>query len=243
MVLGSIALSTPSSIVGNTPLEELRVASSIFKEVASQAVSHRTKNGVKIVQKILAKAEAAQAQYSVADVGVAQSGISIPPTNYGDDELAIFGGQTRFLAAKPHSISPQTSEDSFHSFNSSIFSLGPLDDVHPSLIDFLTTAPVARVASRTTFQEIQMTTFGPPLVSSFQDPGFTSPQMEDWPPSLLSSPQSHSDFGNLGDPSTTGLYAFDTFENYLTLPVPVELGPEPSAASPWQDFMKQHSLI
>ncbi|KAH8825481.1 fungal-specific transcription factor domain-containing protein [Flagelloscypha sp. PMI_526] len=106
MVLGSIAIHAPSSLIGKGPLEELRVASSMLRDAAARTVSFRTKNGAKVVQKLLTRAEEAHAQHSGGDVTAVQSGIFIPPANYGDDELAIFGGQTRILPMRPHQMSP-----------------------------------------------------------------------------------------------------------------------------------------
>ncbi|KAH8826487.1 hypothetical protein DL96DRAFT_1806337 [Flagelloscypha sp. PMI_526] len=240
MVLGSIAINTPSSLVGNGPLEELRVASSMLKEAAAQAVSHRTKSGAKIVQNILAKAEAAQALPSVADDNVAQSCITIPPTNYGDDELAMFGGQARLSAMDSGFGSLRGSSDNF---GSPAFLSGSLEGVHPSLIDFLNSAPKTQVASSTTFQEIQATIFEPPFVSPFHDLVFTPSQLDSWESSQLPASQGQYNFPNAGGLALSGSQTPDTFENYLTPPEPVKLAPEPSAVTPWQDFMVQHSLF
>ncbi|KAH8813826.1 fungal-specific transcription factor domain-containing protein [Flagelloscypha sp. PMI_526] len=242
MVLGSIATHAPSSLVGSSPLEELRVASSMFEEAAALTVSHRTKNAAKIVQRILAMAEEAQALHSAADAGVVQSCIFIPPTNYGDDELAIFGGQARLSPSDPHSGSTQSREGTSYNFNSPIFSSGSLNNVHPSLIDFLTTAPMTQVASPATFQEIQMTTCGPPFVSPFLNPGFMPPQLDNWAPSSLAASQNQYHFGDNSGQPTSGLQISDTFENYLTEPTPVDLDSEPNTVTPWQDFMIQHSF-
>ncbi|KAH8825494.1 hypothetical protein DL96DRAFT_1734271 [Flagelloscypha sp. PMI_526] len=242
MVLGSIAIHAPSSPVGNSPLEELSVASFMFEDAAARTVSHRTKNGAKIVQKILARARAAQAQYSAGDADVVQSGISIPPTSYGDDELAIFGGQDRLLAIKAPSRSPQYREDSPSNFSSSAVSPGHLDDIHPSLVDFLATAPMTQVASATTFQEIQATTFGLHSMSPFHNPGLMLQQPDGRASRPLSTSHTQYHVENTGGPSTSGLQNWDTFENYLTPTPPVDLGTQPNVVTPWQDFMMQHSL-
>ncbi|KAH8826485.1 hypothetical protein DL96DRAFT_1681536 [Flagelloscypha sp. PMI_526] len=242
MVLGSIAIHAPSSLVGNGPLEELRVATAMFEEAASQAVSHRTKNGAKIVRNLLAKAEEVQALPLVANAGANQSGISIPPTNYGDDELAMFGGQARLFATNSSTTLLQSSEDSSYNINSPTFSSVSLDDVHPSLIDFLTTAPITQVASSTTFQEMQGTTLEPSFTFPFREPGFASTHLDGWESSALFASQGLYDIGKFGDSSTPGSQTLDTFENYLTLPEPVNLGHEPGTVTPWQDFMIQHSL-
>ncbi|KAH8825496.1 hypothetical protein DL96DRAFT_1530148 [Flagelloscypha sp. PMI_526] len=242
MVLGSIAIRAPSSLIGNSPLEELRIASSMFEKAAPQTVSHRTKNGAKIVQKILARAEEAQALHSVAGAGVVHPGIFIPPINYGDDELAIFGGKDRLLPTNQDQTPPRFQDGlaSSHDSHSSVFPLGLLVDAHPSLIEFLNTAPITQVAFPTTFQEIQGSTSRP--LSPFRDPVFTPAQLDSWAtgPPPTSHQQYH--FVNAGGPSTSGLQNLDTFENYLTPTPTVDLGAQPNVVTPWQDFMMQHSL-
>ncbi|KAH8825544.1 hypothetical protein DL96DRAFT_117321 [Flagelloscypha sp. PMI_526] len=244
MVLGSIAMSTPSSLVGNGPLEELRVAASMFEEAIPQTVSHRTKDGARMIQKILARAEEAQARHLVAGAGVVLSGISIPPTNYGDDELAIFGGQDRLLSVSPRQAPLQFQDGlSSRDSDSSVSFQGSLEDIHPSLIEFLNTAPMTQVACATTFQEMLGTTPESPFVSLFRDPRFMPSQTGDWARNALPTSQNPYHLGNDGGPSISESQIPDTFENYLSVPASVDLGSEPSDISPWQDFMIQHSLI
>ncbi|KAH8825492.1 hypothetical protein DL96DRAFT_1817038 [Flagelloscypha sp. PMI_526] len=243
MVLGSIAIDAPSSLIGNSPLEELRVASSMFDDAAARTVSHRTKNGAKIVQKILARAEEAQARHSITRGDDTEPGISMPPTNYGDDELAIFGGQTRLSPINTRQTHLQSQEGaSSHDSDSSASSPGLLEEHYPSLAEFLNTAPMTQVASSTTFQEIQGSALRSLAVSPFHDPEFSLPQLGGWVPSSLPTSHKHYHFENLGGPSTSGSPNPDTFENYLTSPPPIDLGPQPSTVTPWQDFMMQHSL-
>ncbi|KAH8825489.1 fungal-specific transcription factor domain-containing protein [Flagelloscypha sp. PMI_526] len=243
MVLGSIAIHVPSSLIGNSPLEELRVASSMFEEAAVQTRSHRTKNGAKIVQEILAKAEEAQTRHSVGDTSAIHLCVSIPSTNFGDDELAIFGGQDRLFQMNPHQAHLQSQEDrSSHDSNSSVSFSGLLEESHPSLIEFLNSAPMTQVASSTTFQEVQATSLRPPLGSPFRDPGLMPLDIDSWPLIPLATSQPRSHFRNVGGPSTTELHNLDTFENYLTPSPPIDFGPQPSMVTPWQEFMIEHSL-
>ncbi|KAH8825493.1 fungal-specific transcription factor domain-containing protein [Flagelloscypha sp. PMI_526] len=241
MVLGSIAIRVPSSFVGNSPLEELRVASSMFEKAAPQTVSYRTKNGAKLVQKILARAEEAQALHSVAGAGVVHPSIFIPPVNYGDDELAIFGGKDRLLPTNPRQA-PLRSPDSPSSQDSDSFVFSPelLLDAHPSLIEFLNTAPVTQVARPTTFQEIQESTWR--QLSPFRDPVFMPAQLDSWATGPLPTSHKQDHLVNAGGPSPSGLQNLDTFENYLTPPSHVDHGVQPTVVTPWQDFMMQHSL-
>ncbi|KAH8814680.1 hypothetical protein DL96DRAFT_1471924 [Flagelloscypha sp. PMI_526] len=244
MILGSIAINAPSCCVGNIPLEELRIASSMFDEAAVLTVSPRTKNGAKIVQKILARAEEALAQHLAGDIGVAQAAFCIPSTNYGDDELAILGGRTRHLRPSSHQKSPQPQQSSLsHHSDPAGSSPESLDDFHSSLIDFLATAPVTKVASSMTYQEMEGNAVRPLPAPPFRDTGFVPPQPHGWEYDPPPAPQNQYYFESDSGPCTSEVQISDRFENYLNPPVPpVDAGSEPNAFTPWQDFMRQHSL-
>ncbi|KAH8825488.1 hypothetical protein DL96DRAFT_1609019 [Flagelloscypha sp. PMI_526] len=234
MILGCIAIHAPLSLVGNNPLEQLRVASSMFEDAATHTVSHRTKSGAKIIQKILARAEEAYSQHSTS---VSPLGIPIPPTNYGDDELAIFGGQTRILPTTTRQRLQHSGGDpSSSSYDSASSASSPesLEDAHPSLIEFLNTAPATRVASPTTFQELQMNTFESSHSSSFHNRSVMSYLPGSWAHSLLPVPQNSYDFGIVSGSSTSQVQMSDMFENYLEPPEPSS---EPHTANQWQGFM------
>ncbi|KAH8831741.1 fungal-specific transcription factor domain-containing protein [Flagelloscypha sp. PMI_526] len=243
MVLGSIAISAPSSLVGSCPLEELRAASSIFDDAAARTVSHRTKNGAKIVRKILARAEEAGAHHSAGNATTVQSGFAIPPTNYGDDELAIFGGQTRLLPMKARQKAPTrlASASSNSSSSGSSEDGGPMEDVHQSLLDFLASAPVTQVASSTMFQDMDRT-FEQPLVPLFDNAGLMPP-LESWVQASLPIPPNAHSFGKAHGSSISGLQVSDMFENYVASTVPTSVVQEANIIDPWQDFMKQSFLI
>ncbi|KAH8831723.1 hypothetical protein DL96DRAFT_845099 [Flagelloscypha sp. PMI_526] len=244
MVLGSIAINAPSSLVGNSPLEELRIASSMFEDAAARTISHRTKNGAKVVQKLLTRAEEAHARVSTGDASVVQSSFAIPPTNYGDDELAIFGGQTRTLpmksGRKPLKSQPATSS-SDSSSSGSPSDYAHWEDVHQSLIDFLQDAPVTQVASSTSFQDMEEA-FGALLPPPFQDSGSAPLQLDSWVYTPLPITQNQYNFGNPGDISTSGLHISEAFENYVGSNA--QLGPmapihETGIVDPWDDFVKR----
>ncbi|KAH8831655.1 hypothetical protein DL96DRAFT_1494149 [Flagelloscypha sp. PMI_526] len=255
MVLGSIAIKIPASIVGNSPLEELRVARAMFDEAAPHTLCHRTKNGAKIVKRILARAEEAHARRAAGDASVVPSGIAIPPTDFGDDELAIFGGQTRLLPMKSHRKAKLQRRGSTTSAPPNLpGEVRPLEDVHPSLIHFLNTAPMTQLASPATFQDPGASTLGTPLQPPFHHPGFLPPQMgSGWAQPAPPIPQNQYNFGNISGPSTStsGLQASETFGNNMAsttlvdlgqepwIHTPVDLGQEPSTIDPWQDFMKR----
>ncbi|KAH8825486.1 hypothetical protein DL96DRAFT_1608970 [Flagelloscypha sp. PMI_526] len=242
MVLGSIAIHAPSSLIGSGPLEELKIASSMFKEAAEGTVSHRIKNGDRIVRKILNRAEQAHARalLSVGGAGVVEPDISIPLTDYGDDELAIFGGKTRLLTIPSRQPSHQPTQDP-SSYSSS--SPGLLEVVHPSLVEFLASAPMTPVASATTFQEMEESDFGLPRVSHFGSPHFMPPQLDSWTYHAVKPPQNQHQFDTISDFSTSRLQIPDRFENYLSeLPQHISPDFEPDTPTPWQDFMREHSL-
>ncbi|KAH8825479.1 hypothetical protein DL96DRAFT_1557153 [Flagelloscypha sp. PMI_526] len=181
MVLGSIAIHAPSSLIGNGPLEELKVASSMLGDAAARTVSYRTKNGAKVVQKILARAEEAH-------------------------------------------CSP----------------LGSLEDVHPSLIDFLTTAPMTQVASSATFQDMEWAPVDPPLAFPFHDSDFMPSQLDGWTYNPVPLPQTQYSSESLGRLSASGLHASNEFGDYLHPSAPTNVGAEHSNNSPWEDFMEQN---
>ncbi|KAH8831742.1 fungal-specific transcription factor domain-containing protein [Flagelloscypha sp. PMI_526] len=233
MVLGSIAVHAPSSLVGNSPLEELRLAASMFEDAATRTVSHRTKNGAKILQKILVRAEEVHARHFAEDTNTSQSSLTIHPTNYGDDELAIFGGQKRLLPMKSRQKplqSQQTSSSPISSSSSSSGGITDWEDVHPSLIDFLSTAPVTHVASSIIFEDLEGTLMSPLASSNL---AFMNPLQTDWVQAQLPVPESY----NFEKPCRTLQSELQTSENYIASTTPNYFVQETKIVDPWQDFI------
>ncbi|KAH8836171.1 hypothetical protein DL96DRAFT_1809905 [Flagelloscypha sp. PMI_526] len=233
MVLGSIVINAPSSFAEKGPLEELRIASSMFNEAAARTISPRTKNGAKIIQSILTRAEEACARVLVGGSHAVQLRISIPPTNFGDDELAIFGGHTRLLPTQSHQSLLQSQHWPFpFTSNSAGSCLGSLEDIHPSLIKFLATAPITPVASSFKFEDFKKTLFEPPLELQFYNHDFMLPRLDSRVDSSLRALSNKYGTRNVDDPLACGSQISDTFENYLTVPVsriaPVDDGPKTS---------------
>ncbi|KAG6335334.1 hypothetical protein ID866_3766 [Astraeus odoratus] len=153
VIVGTIAVKAPSSTMAPAARMELDLACDLFRKGAAQ--SPRARNGLPILNRLKGKADQAQAQYlsSGGSSGSAKSTALLPETG-GDDELAMFGGQTRILVSKilsrqnrtnlrpsssalPFSTpsSPRTVSDGSHSPAESV------PEVHPSLVEYLSMLP------------------------------------------------------------------------------------------------------
>ncbi|KAF7313707.1 Zn(2)-C6 fungal-type domain-containing protein [Mycena chlorophos] len=149
IIVGCIVTRSPSSSMAPTAFIELGLACDLFEKGAKQ--SRRARSGLAILCKLRDKAYQVYSQF--------RSGNPMPPPNgfgrglsdYGEDELALFGGQTRVLVAKLISRRNKK-EDREHSLamsptssasDSSRESTSPdsVPDVHPSLVDYLSLFP------------------------------------------------------------------------------------------------------
>ncbi|KAH8814718.1 fungal-specific transcription factor domain-containing protein [Flagelloscypha sp. PMI_526] len=256
MVLGTIVIHASATLMAKNALEELRTACSMFENAASQTLSHRTKNGYKLVHKILNRAEDVYARHTAGGSSVLESSLSIPLTEAGDDELALFGGQTRLLPLKSKAFNPEKSrlrhgvgspDSSSSASTPSSTDDVPMHDVHQSLIDYLTTAPATQIAPPAMFQA--MGTQSPPTSVTSVLPGKdpVPPSFESWmlPPSTDASttdvPENTFNLWDFG--STSGLQGTDTFENYLvSTDVPMATVQQNGMNDQWQAFMMQSFL-
>ncbi|KAH8829155.1 hypothetical protein DL96DRAFT_1554758 [Flagelloscypha sp. PMI_526] len=128
-------------------LPELNAMCAIYEVAALKTTSLRTKNGWKLLQKIQSRAKESYSEYVDGKGSNSPSNISFPTSNFGDDELALFGGQTRILVTK--SSPPLTSNQPHLQALPQTLVVGENMniDVHPSLLQFLYTAPVTPLAS------------------------------------------------------------------------------------------------
>ncbi|KAH8829156.1 hypothetical protein DL96DRAFT_1814425 [Flagelloscypha sp. PMI_526] len=149
VILGCIVIFAPSNPIAENALQELNAMCAIYEVAASKTISLRTKNGWKLLQKIQSRAKESYNQYVDGQGSNLMSNISFPSSNFGDDELALFGGQTRILVTQSsppltfplHDQDPQPLTQTLEvGENMNI-------DVHPSLLQFLYTAPVTPLAS------------------------------------------------------------------------------------------------
>ncbi|KAL4081790.1 fungal-specific transcription factor domain-containing protein [Scleroderma yunnanense] len=152
VIVGTIATRAPSSTMAPAARIELDLALNMFRNGAIQ--SPRARSGLPILNSLKAKAEQAQAEYlSSKSSSRSNKSTALLPETGGDDELAMFGGQTRILVSKilsrqsrnvraatsvPSSSTPNSpppSSDESHSPSESV------PEVHPSLVEYLTMLP------------------------------------------------------------------------------------------------------
>ncbi|KAH8827586.1 hypothetical protein DL96DRAFT_1463730 [Flagelloscypha sp. PMI_526] len=98
-ILGCIVIHVPSSPIAENAFQDLNAMCDLYEIAASKTISLRTKNGWKIVQRIQARAKESYNGHKNANIDV-MTNPPFPPSNSGDDELALFGGQTRTIIAK-----------------------------------------------------------------------------------------------------------------------------------------------
>ncbi|KIM68627.1 hypothetical protein SCLCIDRAFT_13431 [Scleroderma citrinum Foug A] len=148
VIVGTIATRASSSTMAPAARMELDLAVDIFRNGATR--SPRARSGLPILNSLKAKAD--QAQYSASSSRSKKSTALLPETG-GDDELAMYGGQTRILVSKilsqqnrklrPASSavhtstpsSPPATSDESHSPSESV------PEVHPSLVEYLSMLP------------------------------------------------------------------------------------------------------
>ncbi|THV08656.1 hypothetical protein K435DRAFT_708630 [Dendrothele bispora CBS 962.96] len=153
IIVGTIVTRSPSSTMTPNAFIELGLACDLFQKGAAN--SRRARSGLSILNKLRNKAFEVYSQY--------RSGNLPPPStlsvgrDYGDDELALFGGQTRVLFVKllrrqkrsfsrsrPSSAevqSPASSSDGSESKDTPSSPSESLPDVHPSLVEYLSLLP------------------------------------------------------------------------------------------------------
>ncbi|KAK0453593.1 fungal-specific transcription factor domain-containing protein [Armillaria borealis] len=162
IIVGSIVTRSPSSSMAANAFIELGLACDLFEKGSHH--SRRARSGIGILYSLKNKAFQIYSQF--------RSGNPPPPnapvgSDYGEDELALFGGQTRILFSKlmssrgvnrkTPSSSPSTNSPNAPSVNpTNITSTsreahqkdsqapspsGCVPDVHPSLVEYLSLLP------------------------------------------------------------------------------------------------------
>ncbi|KAG6891283.1 hypothetical protein C0992_009475 [Termitomyces sp. T32_za158] len=192
IIVGTIVTRSPSSSMAPSAFIELGLACDLFEKGASH--SRRARSGLAILGKLREKAFQVYSQLRSGNQST-NAVLSVGKPDYGDDELALFGGQTRVLVSKllKKSSIRQQPASSIHSGDSTAGS--PIEmppDVHPSLVEYLSKIPLDHTnnpinphhvsasptlpyTSQNTFQ--QSRTYLPPdqeMKSSVQSP-WTSP--------------------------------------------------------------------
>ncbi|KAK0230819.1 hypothetical protein IW262DRAFT_1261635 [Armillaria fumosa] len=146
IIVGSIVTRSPSSSMAANAFIELGLACDLFEKGSHH--SRRARSGIGILYSLKNKAFQIYSQF--------RSG-NPPPQNapvgsdYGEDELALFGGQTRILFSKlmssrgvnrkTPSSSPSTNSPNAPSDSQAPSPSSCVPDVHPSLVEYLSLLP------------------------------------------------------------------------------------------------------
>ncbi|KII94707.1 hypothetical protein PLICRDRAFT_188975 [Plicaturopsis crispa FD-325 SS-3] len=146
IIVGSIVTRSPSSSMAATAFIELGLAVNLFEKGAQS--NRRGQSGLAILTRLRAKAIQVYSQY--------QTGNPLPNVDRSiharhddeDDELALFGGQTRVLVVKILSKKRNTYDYTSRARDADASPSTPSHDsphadVHPSLVEFLTLHPNA----------------------------------------------------------------------------------------------------
>ncbi|KAJ7068172.1 fungal-specific transcription factor domain-containing protein [Mycena amicta] len=190
IIVGCIVTRSPSSSMAPTAFIELGLACDLFEKGAKQ--SRRARSGLAILCKLREKAYQVYSQFRSGNPTPPPTGFGRGLSDYGEDELALFGGQTRVLVSKLISrkskrddkdqSSTPTMSGSTVSSESSPTSSGSsgvesVPDVHPSLVDYLSLFPPADFQHQPELQLPQL----PPINQPSDASVFASP-LPDQPP-------------------------------------------------------------
>ncbi|KAH8830893.1 hypothetical protein DL96DRAFT_1594737, partial [Flagelloscypha sp. PMI_526] len=156
MILGCLVIYNPSCLMVDSALSDLNSICAMYETAAANTVSLRTKSGWKLLQRIQHSANAAYTRHK--NSGSTRSEIVIHSPDFGEDELAMFGGQTRLLVSKsssskstpspPQNLPQNLPQPQEIQQPQATLQLGDVNlEVHPSLVQFLNTAPVTQFAS------------------------------------------------------------------------------------------------
>ncbi|KII94752.1 hypothetical protein PLICRDRAFT_96595 [Plicaturopsis crispa FD-325 SS-3] len=149
IIVGSIVTRSPSSSMAATAFVELGLAVELFEKGATS--NRRRQTGLAILTRLREKAIQVYSQY--------QSGSPLPNVDRsihalhedGDDQLALFAGQTRVVVVKILSKQGQKHDNTLSAHNadaspSTSSQDSPPADVHPSLVEYLSLHPNANAA-------------------------------------------------------------------------------------------------
>ncbi|TEB30149.1 hypothetical protein FA13DRAFT_1733962 [Coprinellus micaceus] len=159
VIVGSIVTRSPASSMASSAFIELGLACDLFEKGARH--SRRARSGMTILYKMREKAFQVYSQFRSGNAPI-PGVLSTGRPDYGEDELALFGGQTRVLVSKLLSQSgrapkrspsassslPSTASsphlataESSRSDSSSSTTTSEPADVHPSLVEYLSMFP------------------------------------------------------------------------------------------------------
>jgi len=216
IIVGCIVTRSPSSSMASSAFIELGLACDLFEKGAMR--SRRARSGLvsetvigdllvsfkfkAILYKMREKAFQVYSQFRTGNT-VSSKILAVDEPDYGDDELALFGGQTRVLVSKLLNSSKKTRKQSVSSPAASLSSPSsegdargtPSNDVsrevHPSLVEYLAMFPPSNAPSRNSSDDHRNTMEGGPTLPILP----SEPQQEQYqmwpnwaPPSSLFTP-------------------------------------------------------
>lgn len=189
IIVGCIVTRSPSSSMASSAFIELGLACDLFEKGAMH--SRRARSGLvsetvigdllvsfkfkAILYKMREKAFQVYSQFRTGST-VSSKILAVDKPDYGDDELALFGGQTRVLVSKLLNSSKKTRTQSVSSPAASLSSPSsegdargtPSNDVsrevHPSLVEYLAMFPPSNAPSRSSSDDHRNTTEGGPTL-------------------------------------------------------------------------------
>ncbi|CAK5262740.1 unnamed protein product [Mycena citricolor] len=151
MIVGSIVTRSPSASMAAAAFIELDLVCDSFDKGAKQ--SRRARSGLAILCKLRDKAYQVYSQFCGGNPALPpMTSFGVGTQDYGEDELALFGGQTRILVSKLISRKKQESASrgvvstpnhsgirttQTHGSSLTNPTLDAMPDVHPSLVDYL----------------------------------------------------------------------------------------------------------
>ncbi|KNZ79894.1 hypothetical protein J132_08552 [Termitomyces sp. J132] len=191
IIVGTIVTRSPSSSMAPSAFIELGLACDLFEKGASH--SRRARSGLAILGKLREKAFQVYSQFRSGNQST-NAVLSVGKPDYGDDELALFGGQTRVLVSKLlRSSSTRQQQTSIHGGDSAAGSPAETaPDVHPSLVEYLSKIPLDHtnnpisphnVSASPTLPYMPQNTFQQNGRYLPSDQETKSPVRSSWPPS------------------------------------------------------------
>ncbi|KAG6855101.1 hypothetical protein C0991_006030 [Blastosporella zonata] len=257
IIVGTIVTRSPSSSMAPSAFIELGLACDLFERGASQ--SRRARSGLAILGKLREKAFQVYSQFRSGNP-TTNAVLSVGKPDYGDDELALFGGQTRVLVSKL--LNKTSSRKQPVHLTHSVDSSGagsPAEstpDVHPSLVEYLSNIPLDYTNPSSPHHLSGSPTVAYSPQNVFQQNGSYTPEMQpSWPPSApyVSSSANQSNYQD----SSSGLPNPDMpfgpmpdYENPMKSDSPenlVDLGMMMTGDSgmdeQWMSFMRDSGLL
>ncbi|KAG6837547.1 hypothetical protein H0H93_007728 [Arthromyces matolae] len=158
IIVGAIVTRSPSSSMAPSAFIELGLACDMFEKGATH--SRRARSGFAILGRLREKAFQVYSQFRSGHQST-NGVLSVGKPDYGDDELALFGGQTRVLVSKllKKSSARQKLPSTPTTDSAAASPTDSTPDVHPSLVEYLSNIPLEHVNNPAS--PIQLSDSGP----------------------------------------------------------------------------------